>query len=297
MEQRLSLRRGSLNVVAGTIALGGAAMVVAMSCLPPQSTARADNPRPSAAPAGETVWLDVGTGRLKVQVFTGTNTNGSPPLLVILHGDAPFHPPSYQYVFARKVVEQRPDVIAAAILRPGYTDPSGDRSEGERGRTTGDNYTPEIVAAVAEATSLLRNRYRSSEVTLVGHSGGAMIAAAILGTAPDLAARALLVSCPCDLPRWREHMKTVAPTPYWDEPVRSLVPLDLVPRMRVDVPIRMVVGAEDSVAPPRFSEALATALAAHGVDVHLSEIPGLEHDILLEGVVFEELDRLLAGDR
>jgi pimeloyl-ACP methyl ester carboxylesterase len=76
-------------------------------------------------------------------------------------------------------------------LRPGYKDDTGEQSEGKRGLTTGDNYTPEVVDAVASATDQLRTRFHPARTVLVGHSGGAAIAANVLGRWP------LAVQGPC----------------------------------------------------------------------------------------------------
>lgn len=59
--------------------------------------------------------------------------------MIVLHGDAPRSKPDYQETFAAQAATGR-DVVAIGLLRPGYTDPKGNVSEGERGQTTGDNY-------------------------------------------------------------------------------------------------------------------------------------------------------------
>ena len=76
-----------------------------------------------------------------------------PVLVVVLHGDLlglrTLPPNTYHYVFADEATRRIEDVVAAAVLRPGYRDHSGERSDGEQGLATGDNYTPEVVDAVA----------------------------------------------------------------------------------------------------------------------------------------------------
>ena len=47
--------------------------------------------------------------------------------------------------FARELASPNNDVVAAAILRPGYMDPEGNRSEGRRGQSTGDNWKTFIL--------------------------------------------------------------------------------------------------------------------------------------------------------
>ena len=101
--------------------------------------------------SGETVWVTT-TQRLKTRVYESPDLSPHPILVVVLHGDSPDGPPTYQYRFAATVAAALTDVTVAAVLRPGYSD-GVDRSDGMRGDTTGDNYTPEVVNAVASAIS------------------------------------------------------------------------------------------------------------------------------------------------
>src|ERR1700737_478520 len=99
----------------------------------------------------------------------------------------------------RKPPQHRSRMLSShPSLRPGYSD-GEDRSDGMRGETTGDNYTPEVVNAVATAISELKAGYHPRRVVLVGHSGGSAIMANLLGQQASIADAALLVSCPCDL--------------------------------------------------------------------------------------------------
>lgn len=246
-------------------------------------------------PSGTTLWLEGGAGLLKARVFEGAARGEGPPLVVFLHDDAPFQPPVFNERFARAVAERRPETVAAALLRPGYTDLTGDRSAGER--AAGDGYGAAAAAAVAAAVQALARRYESTEVLLVGQAGGAALAAVVLGTAPETAGRALLLACPCDLAAWRSHLAAVAPGSAWNEPLHSLSPLALVPRLRRDLVIRLLVSAGDPLAPPRLSQAYQRALAARGLDARLTVLPGSRHDLLFEPAVFAALEELLDAGR
>ena len=249
-----------------------------------------------SAPVGATEWTQTPAGRMKAEVFVSPQAGAHPVLVVVLHGDAPFAKPSYQYKVARQAASDG-DVVAAAILRPGYADPTGDTSAGERGLTTGDNYTRDRIDLIVAAIRDLQQRHHARAVVLVGHSGGAAISADILGTYPALAQGALLVSCPCDVPAWRAHMKSVQGGAIWDRPVASLSPLDEAKAVAPTVKVRMMVGAADEVAPPRFTQAYAAALSKRGVDVRVVQLPGKDHEIFLEPAVQDELRTLLAASR
>ena len=262
---------------------------IALASLAWTGLAAAAAPVPNDKPE----WVQVPGGRLRVHLFSGAHHAAPPTLVIVLHGDAPRTNPGYQYEFASQA-SQRDDVIAAAILRPGYTDSLGDTSSGVRGMTTGDNYTPDRLAMIAAAIRTLKAEYRPRQVILLGHSGGAALSADLLALYPDLAGKALLASCPCDLEPWRQHMKTVAPTPLWDRPVESVSPLSVAAKVPVADKVVMMVGTQDVVAPPDLTRAYAAALKHNGVDVQLIELPGRDHEILLDPAVQDALTALIA---
>jgi pimeloyl-ACP methyl ester carboxylesterase len=272
-------------------------------------------PETSDTIGGETQWIDVAGGRLKTQVYAHVSDGRRPILILILHGDIPNPPPDYQYLFAKLLVEEIPgsaersaqlraalgarweqkSIVAAGILRPGYADPSGDRSSGEMGKAVGDNYTPEVVDVVAAAARDLKAKYDAIAVVLVGHSGGGAIAANVLGRHPDVANAALLVACGCDPEAWRARMRAQQPGSLWDEPISSLMPLSLVDGIARDTRVRLLVGENDDVVLPADIARYAVALRARDIEVRLTVAPGLGHNILMSPESFRELG-LLVGE-
>lgn len=242
---------------------------------------------------GEAQWIDVSGGRLKTEVYSSPRLSAHPVLVVVLHGDL-FNPtPSYQYAFAQALTQGfdapempervrarlgvRPhveDVVAAGLLRPGYADNAGDRSDGNRGDAGGDNYTVDVTNDVATAIRVLKERFMARRVVLAGHSGGATIAALVLGQHPDLADAALLVACGCGA-------------------TQSLQPLDLASAIRRDVTVRLLVGQDDDVTPPDVSIRYAEVLRKRGADAQVTVLPGLGHNIMFTEPVFTEVARLL----
>ncbi|HZI30687.1 MAG TPA: alpha/beta hydrolase [Gemmatimonadaceae bacterium] len=246
---------------------------------------------------GEVHWIDVPDGRLKAEIYSSTPRSARPVLVIVLHGDL-FNPaPSYQYAFAQALtqgfaapampdrvrarlgVQPRIDgVVAAGLLRPGYTDHAGDRSDGDRGDARGDNYTAEVTADIATAVRVLKERFMARRVALVGHSGGATIAALVLGRHADVADAALLVACGCGT-------------------TRSLEPLNVTSGIRRDVIVRLLVGEQDEVTPADLSRRYAEALQTRGVDAQVTVLPGLGHNIMFTAPVFAEITRLLKNGR
>jgi pimeloyl-ACP methyl ester carboxylesterase len=242
---------------------------------------------------GQTQWINVPHGKLKAEVYSAKPLSERPILVVVLHGDLFDPTPSYQYAFAQALTQgfdapvmpdavrarlgkhvRVDDVVAAGFLRPGYTDNAGDHSDGERGDARGDNFTAEVTEAVAMGVRTLKERFKARRVILIGHSGGATIAAIVLGRYPDVADAALLVACGCGA-------------------TRSLQPLDFAPGMRQGITVRLLVGDQDEVTPPDLSHGFAGVLRKRGVDAKVIVLPGLGHNIMFTPPVFAEAARLL----
>lgn len=277
-------------------ATGLAAFLWAFVTIAPSALAQ-PAPAPQQAPAktGATMWVTT-TQRLKLRVYENPTLSASPILIVVVHGDSPNEPPTYQYRFAEEVAATIPDAVVAAVLRPGYED-GVDRSDGLRGETTGDNYTPEVINAVATAISDLKTRYHPGRVVLVGHSGGSAILGSLFGQQGSIADAALLVSCPCDVPAWRKHMQSVKGGAIWERPVRSLSPIALTDGIPPSARISLLVGSDDNVTPPSLTLAYAEALQKRGVKVDVTVAPGLPHNILRTPVAMDHLLAIVGAVR
>ncbi|MBX5463032.1 MAG: prolyl oligopeptidase family serine peptidase [Steroidobacteraceae bacterium] len=279
-----------------------AAFAVAALLLPSLLSSASAQTVAGDPPAAETLWLAGNTLKLKTSVYESAKLSSHPVLVVVLHGDLlgvfEVPPMTYHYVFADQATRKVEDVVVAAVLRPGYRDHSGERSDGDQGLATGDNYTPEVVDAVAAVIEQLKARFYPSHTVLVGHSGGAAITGDLLGQWPSAVDGALLASCPCDLVAWRKHMMRMQDNnPIWSKPIRALSPQELVSRVSARAHVVVLVGAKDDVAPPSMSTHYAEALKKRGAHVTLTIAPDLGHEILLEPVAYEALEGLVQSLR
>lgn len=212
-------------------------------------------------------------------------------LIVVLHGEGtPDH-----YRFAAAAARTIPGAAAVAILRPGYADAAGRSSPGERGAETGDNYTPERVAAVGDAIAALRTRYPRAQTIVVGDAGGAAIAANLAGIRPALIDGLVLVGCPCTLAKWRQRMTHQATAPAWNAGYASLDPLQTAGGIHPDLRAAVLVGADDKVTPVAFSRAYAEALTLRGIATDYRILPGRGHDLLDDPEVLAATERLAAA--
>lgn len=280
----MKLRRALAWIVPG--ALAGYILVLVMFYFAGQERRTASDPAACATGASDQ-WVRGGRECLHIQVYRGAVPVADPDLIVVLHGD--LGGPGYQYLTARKLAQASDSVIAVGMLRPGYTDDSGNRSSGVEGRWVGDNYTTEVVDAIAAAIDTLRHTFKPGHVILVGHSGGAALTADLIGRHPRIVDAAVLVSCPCELAPFRHHMFALQHQPIWLMPVSSLSPMDLAAGVDSTTTVKVIVGGADNLAPPAMSRAYAARLEEHHVPVKLIEIPGAPHDILLDPRVLSEI--------
>ena len=264
------------------------ALLTLASCQP-----QTEKASPAAEVSSPGQWVGSGEQRLRVEVYRSPQLSAHPTLLVVLHGDAPFNPPDYQYILARQVAQANPDVVAVGLLRPGYTDPTGHQSAGQRGEATGDNYTPAVIDAIAAALTTLKARYHARRVVVAGHSGGAAIAADLLGRHPGLADAALLAACPCNLATWRAHMKQRVGGPVWELPITSISPEQVVARIPATTRVSLLVGTADSIAPKELTQEYYRRLRQQGIPATLHELPGLGHEMFLGKAVKQEIKGLL----
>ena len=265
------------------VATGLALLIVAPSCAGGQTPIDT---------AGTARWVTVGEQRIKTRVHASRDVGEGSTLVVALGGDGGGPAP---YVFSRRAAAAIDNVVVAAVVRPGYTDEVGDRSDGERGLRVGDNYTAEVVDVIAEVISDLKASFGASRVVVVGHSGGAAITAALLGRHPAAIDGALLVACPCDVAAWRRHMHSVRGRDVWLGPVDAVSPITVAEYVSRSVRVRMIVGSDDQTTPEELTVEYAEALQARTVDVAVTIVPGLGHNILLEPIVLAELQQLIAS--
>jgi predicted esterase len=211
----------------------------------------------AACPADSKIAEWVPAGELCLAAGTYGKADGAPPaLVVILHGDTSSGGPADTlFPFAERIGGS--SVIAVALLRPGYGDKAGRTSDGDNyGRA--DSYTPANIAAIANAIEALKKHYQPTQTILVGHSGGAAIAGVLIGKSPALAQAAVLISCPCDLARWRKERKG---SPW----TRSESPSSYVGKVPSSTTVIAITGTDDDNTSPALAQDYIAQLVKRGV--------------------------------
>ena len=270
------MRSKLLAALAGLTLLGGCA------------TTSATAPRKSLAKAEPVL-------NLHARNFGPATSADVRTLVVVLHGDGGPEARSDHYRFAERVTQSIPNSAAVALLRPGYGDAAGNRSPGQAGLGYGHDYTQERIEAIAQSLGILRQRFATARLILVGDSGGAAIAADLAGMRPDLLDAMVLVGCPCALPEWRKGMQKQRHGAAWATPVASLDPLKTAGGVMPGLRAAVLVGLNDKVTPPALSRAYAEALALRGIATDLRIVPGRGHDLLNDPEVLAATTRLAAA--
>ena len=159
------------------------------------------------------------------------------------------------------------------VQRPGYRSELG-TSDGQTS-IQDDDYTSGNVEILADALKSLRVSYPGKRLLLVGHSGGAAMAALVAGRFPSAADGYLLVGCPCDVDRWREWRNSSAgKSGRWS---KSLSPIREVAKIAPGTYLRVLVGDKDDNTLPKFSEAYVAALRESGNDTTVVYAAGSNH--------------------
>lgn len=212
-------------------------------------------------------------------VPVGTSVPSAKTLIVMLHGDGEGR--LNQRQIDRWIVLggalQAPERNVLFMIRPGYQSPVGSSSGWANPRD--DDYTPENMARVAGALSVLREKYKPDRLILVGHSGGAATSSIVLGKHPGVADAALLLGCPCDVPPWRDHRNAQrGRVGGWT----SLNPLSFITGIPANTPVLAATGAQDDNTLPEFAKRWAETASARGVKARFEEVLGLNHSTILQ---------------
>ncbi len=183
--------------------------------------------------------------------------DGDQALVVFLHGDVSSGgPANYHYGLGQILAALEPGVTAVALLRPGYADGNGLKSPGTNHKRR-DQYTSANNDLVAETLASLRTAFPDRPLFVAGHSGGAAQLGVVIARYPGLVDTALLVSCPCDIARWRRAQNARAYK-------RSQSPQYYVDRVQPDTQVITITGSEDTNTFPEMAADYVATLNANG---------------------------------
>jgi pimeloyl-ACP methyl ester carboxylesterase len=194
-------------------------------------------------------------------------------LIVFLHGDNGGRTELKADSGTAALLAERLQAVTIAMQRPGYRSDLG-VSDGQSGPGD-DDYTSQNLDIVASALGNLRSLNPGKKILLIGHSGGAAMAALLASHFPGSADAYLLAACPCDVAAWRQWRgNSAGKASVWS---RSLSPLAEAGKVSPDIRISLVVGNKDENTLPQFSETYVRALQARGVKTRVTYAMNATH--------------------
>lgn len=195
---------------------------------------------------------------LQIKTFRPRQDPGE-TLVVALHGDLS-RGGSADYIASVAEKSATYGAVGVAMARPGYT-LDGRTSSGvaTRDQTRSYWYGSEEIDSIAAAVAALKKHHGAERVAMVGHSGGALISGVMLGRAAPLVDVAILVSCPCDVDRWR-HLNARRPL------VNAESPVDYLRAVPKTAKIYAVTGERDRNTWPELAEEYVEKARGMGFD-------------------------------
>ena len=203
-------------------------------------------------------------------------------LVVFLHGDSGNVKISNKLLLAANL-SGNDSTVSFLMARPGWRTPSGNVSDGgdPEGPDNGDNYIPDRdIDPVAYAITALKEHYNPKKVIVIGFSGGAAITGVIIGRFPGLIDIAVLSSCPCIVPPWREHRmqqkKGIKPSGkiWWPN---SHSPHDYVKDITKLTKVILIIGTNDTNTKLEYSEKYFELLKSHNIQSELYLVEDAGH--------------------
>jgi acetyl esterase/lipase len=150
-----------------------------------------------------------------------------------------------------------------------------------------------VIDELAATIQLLKSRRGTSRILLVGHSGGAALAADIAALNRGLVKHVFLVSCPCDVPAFRRHMAQLQWSPLWLLPTRSLSPMRTLDQMEKNTAVTAISGGNDPIALPQYAESYVAKARQLGISASMIVLAGKGHEILNDPAVISQIAKSL----
>lgn len=221
--------------------------------------------------------------------------NAAAPIVIVLHGDAPFVNSGYQYSFASNLADAVPGTRVVTIFRTSSPDPYEASLGIKRAIAFGETYTLKAVDDVAGAIQSLKSRWKAPAVVLVGDGGGAAVAAYVAAFYPGLIQRVVLISCPYDVPALtlrsaHAHSKMSLFAAH------SLSPMQALDQMSKETNVTVIAGMNDSITPAESARSYVASTRARGLSAAMILIPTSGHEILNKPVVIEGIAKAITDN-
>lgn len=156
------------------------------------------------------------------------------------------------------------DLTTVAVALPGYSGSSTNRftSLSHKG-VKNLAATKEYVLFLGELVLGLKNRYKANDVTLVGHSAGAMMSATLTGLKPNLIQNIALAGG-----RYNIHK---------EEKGDLISMIDVISNINKQMNILFIYGTEDKISKPEVTTNFFKIAKENGLKAKLVKVEGAAH--------------------
>jgi predicted esterase len=225
------------------------------------------------SPADNLNWVIGKDECLKIITLNRDESVALDTLVVYLHGDGgrTIRPSDWLKRGVSRI--NKKNVAHIILMRPGYYDSARNFSTGisDRRSRRGKGYNSHNVEEIALAIKKLKDYHKPNKIIIVGHSGGAAIAALILGRHPGIANGAILAACPCNINKWAQMGGKRSGR-------GALSPHDYVENIGSDVTIIALTGTNDNNTFPILAVEYIEKLKKNNINAKFIGVEGETHN-------------------
>ncbi|MAD40917.1 MAG: alpha/beta hydrolase [Arcobacter sp.] len=156
------------------------------------------------------------------------------------------------------------DVSTIAVALPGYSNSSLNKLKSIGSKEYNHQAaTKEYVKFIEKLVMALKEKYESKEITIVGHSAGAMMSGSLAGLNNSLLKNVVLVAGRYERPDYASESHLLA--------------IDVLDKMNKDAKYIMIYGTKDKISKPSVTKEFYSKMKTQGLDVKLVEVKDAAH--------------------
>lgn len=186
-------------------------------------------------------------------------------LIIIVHGtwDEGSNVLGRYAPFAENV-NMSTDLTTIAVALPGYSSSSLNKLKSIGSKEYNHQAaTKEYVEFLEKLVIALKDKYESKEITLVGHSAGAMMSASLAGLNNTLLNNVVLVAGRYERPDYANE--------------KHLLAIDVLDKMNKNSKFVMTYGTKDKISKPSVTKDFYNKMKTQGLNVKLVEVKDAAH--------------------
>jgi len=207
-------------------------------------------------------FIYAGTECINYAMFEGDDND---KLIIIVHGtwDEGSNVLGRYAPFAENL-NMSTDVSTVAVALPGYSKSSLNKLKSIGSKEYNHQAaTKEYVQFLEKLVIALKEKYESQEITIIGHSAGAMMSASLAGLNPELLKNVVLVAGRYERPDYANE--------------KHLLANDVLDKMNKDSNYIMIYGTKDEISKPEVTKSFYKKMKDQGLNVSLVEVKDAGH--------------------